>query len=73
MSGFRVALPNPDVVDSSMAKNGLYSCKYTPTFLELCEYTPVCHYISVAFQQEYEQEFKFLQNQLALEEQLPHL
>ena len=25
MSGFRVALPNPDAVDSPMAKNGLYS------------------------------------------------
>ena len=25
MSGFRVALPNPDAVDSWMVKNGLYS------------------------------------------------
>jgi len=27
MSGFRVALPNPDAVDSWMVKNGLYSKK----------------------------------------------
>ena len=28
MSGFRVALPNPDAVDSWMVKNGLYSFAY---------------------------------------------
>ena len=34
MSGFRVALPNPDAVDSWMVKNGLYSKVFNTTSLE---------------------------------------
>ena len=36
MSGFRVALPNPDTVDSSMAKNGFYSFPARCVALEVC-------------------------------------
>jgi hypothetical protein len=42
MSGFRVALPNPDAVDSWMVKNGLYPNDWEAAAL-LCEMTDMDH------------------------------
>ena len=46
MSGFRVALPNPDAVDSWMVKNGLYSFANVVTAIKFA-YVNGVYYIRV--------------------------